>query len=158
MVSSKSSKIDEMDKKILRELTKDSRKSTRELSKIIGVSPPTISARISKLEEYKIIERYTIEVNPENVGYDVLVEFGFNAPQDKIEEIAEAIRNYEEVHNLYLVTGDHDLTCRGIFKDLKELEKFMSEKIFPLGISRSDTSIVLRRYDLNGLRYKLALF
>jgi len=158
MISSKSSKIDEIDKKILEELTKDCRKSTRELSKIIGVSPPTISARISKLEEYKIIERYTIEVNPENVGYDVLVEFGFDAPHDRIEEIVEAIRNYEEVHNLYLVTGDHDLTCRGIFEDLKELERFMSEKIFPLGISRSDTSIVLKRYKINGLRYRLSLF
>ncbi|KYK35049.1 MAG: Lrp/AsnC family transcriptional regulator [Theionarchaea archaeon] len=159
MKASRSQEIDEIDKKILEELTKDSRKSSRELSEIIGVSPPTISARVKKLMKQGTIERYTIEINPENMGYEALVEFGFNAAShDKIEEIAETIKDYEEIHNLYLVTGDHDLTCRGVFRNIKELERFLSEKIFPLGISRSDTSIVLRRYKPKRSRYRFTLF
>ncbi|MBU6997723.1 MAG: Lrp/AsnC family transcriptional regulator [Theionarchaea archaeon] len=159
MNASRHQEIDEVDRKILEELTKDSRKSSRELSELIGVSPPTISARVKRLVEQGTIARYTIEVNPENIGYEALVEFGINASShDKIEKIAEAIIEYEEIHNLYLVTGDHDLTCRGVFRNLKELERFMREKIFPLGISRSDTSIVLKRYKPSNFRYRFTLF
>jgi len=150
--------IDDTDMKILQELTKNSKISARELSKIIELSPPAISARIAKLEKNKVIERYTIEINPEKLGYGVLVEFGFDVPHERIEEIAEKIKDYSEIQNLYLVTGSHDLTGRGVFKNVEDLQEFMSEKIFPLGVTKSDTSIVLKRYRPTMLKYKFTLF
>jgi len=150
--------IDDIDMKILQELTKNSKISARELSKIIELSPPAISARIAKLEKNKVIERYTIEINPEKLDYGVLVEFGFDVSHERIEEIAEKINNYSEIQNLYLVTGDHDLTGRGVFKNVEDLQRFMNEKIFPLGVNRSDTSIVLKRYRPTMLKYRFTLF
>jgi len=158
MLSPKCRQIDDIDMKILEELTKNSKISTRELSKIIGLSPPAVSARIAKLEKSKVINRYTIEINPENLGYEVLIEFGYNTTHEKIEEIIEKLRNCKEILSICLVTGDHTITGRGAFRNLKEFQEFMEKKIFPLGLDKSDTSIVLKRYQSSKVKYRFSLF
>ncbi len=60
-----------IDYKILWELVKNSRRSDRELAKILGISQPTVSRRRTILEK-TLIDGYTAIPKWENLGYEVL--------------------------------------------------------------------------------------
>jgi DNA-binding Lrp family transcriptional regulator len=57
--------------KLIAELMKNSRRSDRELARILGVSQPTVSRTIKKLEKERIIQEYTIIPNFNKLGYHV---------------------------------------------------------------------------------------
>jgi DNA-binding Lrp family transcriptional regulator len=61
-----------IDYKILWELVKNSRRSDRELAKILGISQPTESRRRTILEK-TLIDGYTAIPKWENLGYEILV-------------------------------------------------------------------------------------
>jgi len=58
-------------KKLLFELIKNSKKSDRDIAKILGVSQPTVSRMRKKLEEKAIIE-YTVKPNLTQLGYELM--------------------------------------------------------------------------------------
>lgn len=58
--------------KLVSELMKNSRRSDRELAKAIGVSQPTASRLIKKLEKEGTIQEYTMIPNLANLGYKIL--------------------------------------------------------------------------------------
>ncbi len=60
-----------IDYKILWELVKNSRRSDRELAKILGISQPTVSRRRTILEK-TLIDGYTAIPKWENLGYEIL--------------------------------------------------------------------------------------
>jgi DNA-binding Lrp family transcriptional regulator len=55
--------------KLISELMKNSRKSDRELAKIIGVSQPTVTRIRAKLEKEGYIEEYTLIPNFQKLGF-----------------------------------------------------------------------------------------
>jgi DNA-binding Lrp family transcriptional regulator len=61
-----------MERKLLSELLKNSRRSDRELSKAIGASQPTTTRLRSKLEKEGYIKEYTIIPNFTKIGYTIL--------------------------------------------------------------------------------------
>jgi DNA-binding Lrp family transcriptional regulator len=58
--------------KLISELMKNSRRSDRELAKTIGVSQPTVSRLIRKLEKNGYIQEYTMIPNLEKLGYQIM--------------------------------------------------------------------------------------
>jgi DNA-binding Lrp family transcriptional regulator len=63
----------DVDVKLLAELMKNSRRSDRELARVIGVSQPTISRAISKLEKEGYIKEYTVIPDYSRLGYQLAV-------------------------------------------------------------------------------------
>ncbi|MDH5461601.1 MAG: winged helix-turn-helix transcriptional regulator [Candidatus Bathyarchaeota archaeon] len=62
----------ELPHQLLRELLKNSKRSDRELAKVLGVSQPTITRTRQKLEKNGIIEGYTIIPNFKKMGFEIL--------------------------------------------------------------------------------------
>jgi DNA-binding Lrp family transcriptional regulator len=62
----------EVELKLVAELMKNSRRSDRELAKAIGVSQPTVSRTIEKLEKQGIIKEYTMIPDFAKIGYTLL--------------------------------------------------------------------------------------
>ena len=80
--------MDNLDIKILSRLLNNCRESDRQIGKELGISGGAIRARIKKMQERKIIEKFTIKVEPPVLGLGVLyiVVSGQN-----IKEILEQI-------------------------------------------------------------------
>ena len=60
--------IDESDLKILRILKQDSRTSVATIAEQVGMSTSTCWRRISALEASGVIERFTVNLDPEAMG------------------------------------------------------------------------------------------
>ncbi|MBI2111134.1 MAG: Lrp/AsnC family transcriptional regulator [Nitrosarchaeum sp.] len=80
--------MDNLDIKILSRLLNNCRESDRQIGKELGISGGAIRARIKKMQDMKIIEKFTIKVEPPVLGFGVLyiVVSGQN-----IKEILEQI-------------------------------------------------------------------
>jgi DNA-binding Lrp family transcriptional regulator len=98
--------------KLISELMKNSRRSDRELAKAIGVSQPTVSRIMNKLEKKGIIKEYTMIPDFKRLGYQIMAVTFFGKPEtEKKEERAElrkAVLEMErktDLANLIVVNG-----------------------------------------------------
>ena len=79
--------------RLISELMKNSRRSDRELAKAIGVSQPTVSRLIKKLEDKGIIKEYTMIPDFSKLGYGLLAITLASTKMDLTpEQIVEARR------------------------------------------------------------------
>jgi DNA-binding Lrp family transcriptional regulator len=85
----------ELSEQLLRELLKNSKRSDRELARILKVSQPTITRTRQKLEKNGMIEDYTIIPNFRKMGFEILaLTFVKMRPGIRLPEIMEEARKY----------------------------------------------------------------
>ncbi|MCX8153003.1 MAG: winged helix-turn-helix transcriptional regulator [Candidatus Bathyarchaeota archaeon] len=81
--------LKELEKKLLVELIKNSRRSDRELAKAIGSSQPTTTRLRCKLEQEGYIREYTIIPNFSKIGYSIMalnfLKFDSKLNQEQVE-------------------------------------------------------------------------
>jgi len=65
--------VKEAELKLVSELMKNSRRSDRELAKVVGVSQPTVSRMIKKLEKEGVIKEYTMMPDFTKLEYELMV-------------------------------------------------------------------------------------
>lgn len=86
--------------KLLSELMKNSRRSDRELAKAIGVSQPTVSRLLKRLEKSGFIQAYTIIPDFSKIGFQIMA-FTFARLRSPIspKELEEAREGVRELLN-----------------------------------------------------------
>jgi len=85
----------ELSEKLLRELLKNSKRSDRDLAKILKVSQPTITRTRHKLEKSGIVQDYTIIPNFREMGFEILaLTFVKMRPEILSPEVMEEARKY----------------------------------------------------------------
>ena len=81
---------------LVSELIKNSRRSDRELARVIGVSQPTVSRMIKKLEKEGVVNEYTMIPDFRRLGYNLcaLIFIKLKTPilPENIERAREAVR------------------------------------------------------------------
>src|SRR6266568_9261990 len=77
-------RMDETDVKILGKLLSDARLSYRRIADEIGVSPPTVLARVKKLESDSVIKGYSAILDHEKLGYDLTAIIEVTSVKGKI--------------------------------------------------------------------------
>ena len=68
----KLSKIDNLDMKILSSLLDNCRESDRKIGQKIGLSGVAVRSRIEKMLKSKLIEKFTLKIEPHLLGYNVI--------------------------------------------------------------------------------------
>src|SRR4030067_2447860 len=113
--------LDEIDKKLLQELLKDSKRSQRELAKAIGVSTATVINHIARLESAGVVKDYTVMVDWERLGYELTVIIEITVARGKLIEGQKAISKLPYVCAVYDITGEIDSIAIAKFKNRQEL-------------------------------------
>lgn len=134
--------MDEKDKEILEILKSDSRKSFRELGEKLGISDVAAKNRVEKLIDEGVISGFSLDVNPNGVGYSLLVTIGVQADPQKLEEIGQKLREYEEFFSVWKVTGAHNLHIRGAFRDHSHMNSVLEEAMSSEGIREYHLSLM----------------
>ena len=138
-------KPDNIDLKILSELSNDSSISVPHLSKKINVNSSVVYSRIKRLVKRKLIERFTIEINNKELGYAVKSLTGINMDSKKRDNIIEELFNIREVREISEVTGRFDILVTMHAKNLEDMHKLVSEQIGKIqGIVSSESFIEMK--------------
>ena len=101
--------MDDLDKKILRELQRDSRSSFTKIAQNIGVSTATVSERVKRLTEKGIICGYTAVLNTSELGMVTLITKIKIKPGYSVDAVGKEIAKLDECCCIHRVTGDFDL-------------------------------------------------
>ena len=137
-------KIDELDKRILKHLQEDSKKTNKEIANDLKLSVTAIYERIKKLERDGIIAKYVALVNPESVGKGFMVLCQIKLIQHKKEiltKFEKDITSLPEVIECLHVSGDYDYILKVLVKDMDEYREFMVAKLTSLDHIGSTKSV-----------------
>jgi DNA-binding Lrp family transcriptional regulator len=135
--------MDELDEKILSILNEDARKSYREIARKLDVSLTTVSNRIKRLEDDKVIERYIPLLNQEKMGYDLTAVINVKISHGKLLEVQERISKDTHVSGVYDITGEWDSLIIAHFKDRRDLNGFIKGVLSIDNVEKTNTQIVL---------------
>ncbi len=138
-------KPDNIDLKILSELSNDSSISIPHLSKKINVNSSVVYSRIKRLIKRKLIERFTIEINNKELGYTVKSLTGINMDSKKRDNIIEELFKIREVREISEVTGRFDILVTMYARNLEDMHQLVSEQIGKIqGIVGSESFIEMK--------------
>jgi DNA-binding Lrp family transcriptional regulator len=135
--------MDKLDMKILKLLNENSRSSYRQMAKELKVSMSTISNRIKGMENEGVINGYIPVLDPQKVGYDLLVLIGVRISKGKLIEVQNRISRHEGVSGVYDITGEWDSVVIARFKNREELSSFIKWVLGIEYVERTNTQIVL---------------
>ena len=135
--------LDEIDKKILAELLKNSNRSNREIAKAIGVSAATVINHIQRLESAGVITDYTVMLDFERLGFELTVIMDVTVSRGKLIETQEEIAKLPYVCGVYDVTGQIDSVVIAKFRNRRELSEFPKDLLAMEYVERTNTHVVL---------------
>ena len=140
--------IDEIDRRILRELRLDGRLSNTKLAEKVGLSTTPCWNRVRALEEGGMIEGYAALLSQTALGYPdtVIIEVTLDRHDDDIfEKFGQALAKLPEVMEAYLLTGDYDYLIKVAVAGTAGYEEFLRKKLYKLpGLKHSRSTFVLR--------------
>jgi len=138
-------KIDDLDLTILSELSADASISVPKLSEKINVNPSVVYSRIKRLVKKKLIERFTIVVNDQELGYQVKALAGINMDSKKRDTIIDELFQIRGVREIAEVTGRFDILVTLYAHSLDEMHQIVSDKIGKIdGIISSESFIEMK--------------
>ena len=134
-----------MDLQILSELSNDASISVPILSNKIDVNSSVVYSRIKRLVKRKLIERFTIDVNDAELGYEVKALTGINIDTKQRDNVIEQLFKIDGVREVAEVTGRFDILVTMYSRSLDQMHKMVSEKIGRVeGIQSSESFIEMK--------------
>ncbi len=145
-----------MNVEILKLLESDSRLSVKDIAAMTGSTEEAVAADIKAMEDGKVICGYHTMVDWDKVADEkvtALIEVKVTPQRGQgFDKIAERIYNYEEVSSVYLMAGTYDLAVFINGKTLKEVSKFVYDKLATMEtVISTQTNFVLRKYKDHGI-------
>ena len=135
--------LDDIDRKLLREILKDSKRSSRELAKAIGVSAATVINHVQRLESGGVIKDYSVRLDHERLGYELTVVTEIIVSKGKLLETDEEIAKIPHVCAVYDITGETDAMVVAKFKSRSDLSEFTKRLLSMPYVERTNTHVVL---------------
>jgi Lrp/AsnC family transcriptional regulator, regulator for asnA, asnC and gidA len=140
------SRIDDIDLKILNELTTDASISVPILSKKINVNSSVVYSRIKRLVKKGLIKKFTIIINDEALGFNVKALTGINMDSKHRPNVLDQLFRIPEVKEVAEVTGRFDIIVTMTARSLDEMHQLISERVGRIeGIQKTETFIEMRK-------------
>ncbi|MDO4561090.1 MAG: Lrp/AsnC family transcriptional regulator [bacterium] len=137
--------MDEIDGRIIEALKENGRATVSEVSRRVCLSVPAVAERIRKLEQTGVIEKYTVKINRNLTGFNLLAFVLVNiAGSDNIENFRDRIVRERCVLECHHIAGPNDYLLKVLVRSTGELESFLSQTLKKIdGVAASHTIISL---------------
>ena len=137
-------------------LRKNARTSTKDIAKMIRSTPAEVSARIEEYERKGTIRGYRALVNEDHLKEDrvtAVIEVKVQPEKEGgFDRIAKRISAFDEVVNMYLMSGKYDLLLFVEGKSLRAVASFVSERLATIdGVLSTGTHFMLKTYKLDSV-------
>ena len=141
------SSLDHIDRRILEILQTEPGVNATTIGERIGLSQSACWRRIQSLREEGVIKEQTVRLDREKVGLNTMVFAHVKLTshgRGNLTDFADAISDFPEVLDCYVLLGNVDYLLRIVTEDIKAYEQFFFEKLSQLpGIQEVNSSIVL---------------
>lgn len=139
--------LDQIDRRILRELQANGRLTNTELSERVHLSATATNERVKRLTRDGFIIGYTALLSPEKLGRALLlfleVKLERTTP-DIFDAFAAAIRRTPDVLECHLIAGGFDYLVKARVSDMSAYRQFLSELLIAVpGIRETRTYTVM---------------
>ena len=139
--------LDHTDRRILEFLQKQPGINAAELGEKIGLSQSAVWRRMQAMREQGVIVDQPVKIDREKVGLNTMVFAHVKLTshgRSNLAEFSDAVREFPEVLDCYVMLGNVDFLLRIVTEDIKAYEQFFFEKLSQLpGIQEVNSSIVL---------------
>jgi Lrp/AsnC family leucine-responsive transcriptional regulator len=117
--------LDKLDRQIIAILASDARISVKDLANRVNLSSPSTSERLKRLEERGVIRAFTIEVDPQALGYTLQAIVRVRPMPGKLHIVQKLIGEIPEFTECDKVTGDDCFVCRLHLRSIAELDSIL---------------------------------
>jgi Lrp/AsnC family leucine-responsive transcriptional regulator len=127
LTETRSQLLDDLNIRILRELSDESRLRTTELARRLGVSTPTVRERVTRLEESGVIRGYRLDVDPAALGLPVAAWVRLRPGPGQIPKIIELAGRVPEVVECHRISGEDCFLMRVQVAEIAALEEVLDK-------------------------------
>lgn len=131
--------LDATDARLLNALVADARTSVASLARLVGLSAPSVSERIKRMEEAGVIEGYSARINPEALGLPLAAWVRIRPIPGKLQAVADILKGLPEIVECDRVTGEDCFLARAHVRSVDDLERLI-DRIIPFAMT--NTSII----------------
>ncbi|MDE0722377.1 MAG: Lrp/AsnC family transcriptional regulator [Flavobacteriales bacterium] len=127
--------IDALDRTIVEHLEFDGRCSMQDLSDLTGLSRSAVFARVKRLENDGVIQRYTVKLDRKKMGLELKAFCSVNLKLHEraaLEEFEHDIGSFKEVRSCYHLTGISDYMLEINVPDMDHYHRFITRKLAAL--------------------------
>ena len=128
--------LDATDALILDALIMDARISIAEIARRVGLSAPSVSERIARLEEAGVIEGYTLAISPKALGLPIAAWLRIRPVPGQLQKLAEILQGLPEIVECDRVTGEDCFIARVHVRSIEDLERLI-DQIIPYAMTNS---------------------
>lgn len=144
---------------LLKLISSDASLAPGDLGAMLGLSEAEVRDRLKALSDEQVILGYRAVLNEEKLGRDLVravIEVKITPERGGgFDKLAERIARYAEVRSCHLMSGGYDLLVEVEGSNLREVARFVSEKLSTLqGVLSTATHFVLRAYKEQGVLMK----
>jgi Lrp/AsnC family leucine-responsive transcriptional regulator len=136
--------LDDIDIKILKQLQLKGRTKRNQLAELVGLSVPSVSERLNKLEEKGIIEGYYARVSRKAFGMDIMAFIYVIMDSSKhYNELISNIERMAQILECHSVLGEGSHMLKILVRNTESLEKLLSVIQTWRGVTATKTTFVL---------------
>lgn len=136
-------KLDDLDKTLLRELIRNSKRSYRTLAKDMGMSTTAIIDRVRALEETGYITGYGCRVDYQKLGFEFMAVVEINIFGKDLLKIEGKVSKIPHVSAVWDTTGGYDAVAIVMCKTRSELSSTIKKILAIPGVEKTNTNMVL---------------
>lgn len=119
------STLDELDQRILDVLLTDSRISLKQLAEQVGLSSPSVSERLRRLDERGVIRQYTVDLDPKALGYPLQAIVRVRPMPGKLHIVQKLIEEIPQISECDKVTGEDCFIARLFVRSIDQLDHIL---------------------------------
>lgn len=136
--------LDQVEVSLIAELEMNPKQTQTELALKLGLSQPTVGAKLQRLFDDQIIKTVCVPA-PTALGYSTCVILGINTHPSELLTVADRLADFETVFHIMLCMGRFDILAWALFQQRNDFLEFFVNKVGNLpGVISTETMLTLR--------------
>ena len=119
--------VDNVDKQLIDILKDNSRLSFADLGRKVNLSPSAVRERVQKLEELKVIKKYSIQLDNKKLGNDIEAFILLKVFPGQLKQVLKKINNFEEIKEAHRITGSQNIHLKVVVKNQLSLQELLDQ-------------------------------
>lgn len=134
--------VDAIDAQIVELLQEDGRMLYKDIAERVGVSLPTVKARIRRLVDLGLIKKFTVVVDPDKIAGKIRAVLFAKLDPAGFEGVVGALSKMGEVRAIHFVSGEKQLLLEVEADDMQHFNELVVRRLPSVGLAEVSTHII----------------